>query len=124
RGICGLRPGVREMSDRIRIVSLVGRFLEHARMYAFANAGEPEYFIGSADWRSRNLRRHVEVVVPVTDPSCRAHLETVLDRELNNPAAWWLESDGSYRRSTKSDVVGAQSQWSFIADAQRGELMT
>jgi polyphosphate kinase len=122
RGICRLRPGVRGMSERIRIVSLVGRFLEHARIYAFANAGDPEYFIGSADWRSRNLRRRVEVVVPVTDPACRARLETILDRELHDPAAWRLESDGSYRRSTESRVAGAESQWSFIADAQRGEL--
>ena len=123
RGICRLRPGVRGMSERIRIVSLVGRFLEHARIYAFANAGDPEYFIGSADWRSRNLRRRVEVVAPVMDPSCRAHLETILDRELNDPAAWRLETDGSYRRSKESRVAGAQSQWSFIADAQAGEVL-
>ena len=123
RGICRLRPGVRGMSERIRIVSLVGRFLEHARIYAFANAGDPEYYIGSADWRSRNLRRRVEVVAPVTDPSCRAHLETILDRELNDPAAWRLETDGSYRRSKSSRVAGAQSQWSFIADAQGGEVL-
>ena len=123
RGICRLRPGVRGMSERIRIVSLVGRFLEHARIYAFANDGDPEFFIGSADWRSRNLRRRVELVVPVTDTLCRARLATILDRELNDPAAWQLEPDGCYRRSRESRASGAQSQLSFIAEAERGDLM-
>jgi polyphosphate kinase len=117
RGICRLRPGVPNVSERIRIVSIVGRFLEHARIYYFANDGEPEYFIGSADWRSRNLRRRVEVVVPVSDESCRTRLATILDRELRDPAAWQLEPDGNYRRASRERVVGAASQWSFMGDA-------
>src|SRR5204862_7160489 len=123
RGIVGVRRGVRGGAEGIRIVSLVGRLLDHARIYACANAGGPEYFIGSADLRSRNLRRRVEVVAPVMEPSCRAHLETILDRELNDPAAWRLETDCCYRRSKSSRVAGAQSQWSFIADAQGGEVL-
>jgi polyphosphate kinase len=98
RGICMLRPGIPGLSERIRVVSVLGRFLEHARIYQFANAGEPEYYIGSADWRPRNLRRRIEVVAPVDDAAARARLDGILDRELADPDAWTLESDGTYLR--------------------------
>ena len=98
RGTCMLRPGVPGLSERIRVVSLLGRFLEHGRIYHFANAGEPEYYIGSADWRPRNLRRRVEVITPVRDPAARARLDGILERELADATAWTLESDGSYSR--------------------------
>ncbi len=98
RGLCTLRPGVPGHSDRIRIVSRLGRFLEHARIYHFGNGGEDEYCIGSADWRPRNLRRRVEVVAPVTDRDARATLDALLTRELADPDAWALELDGSYSR--------------------------
>lgn len=98
RGICMLRPGVPGLSERIRVVSQLGRFLEHGRIYQFANGGEPEYYIGSADWRPRNLRRRVEVVTPVDDPGARARLDAIFERELTDPDAWNLESDGSYTR--------------------------
>ncbi len=104
RGICMLRPGTPGLSERIRVVSVLGRFLEHARIYQFANGGEPEYYIGSADWRPRNLRRRVEVVVPVDDAAARARLDSILDRELADPDAWTLESDGSYTRPPPSGV--------------------
>jgi polyphosphate kinase len=104
RGVCTLRPGVVGLSERIRVVSLVGRFLEHARVYRFANAGEPEYFIGSADWRPRNLRRRVEVVAPVRDPACRARLDELLDAQLANPEAWELLADGRYARAESAGV--------------------
>jgi polyphosphate kinase len=77
---------------------VLGRFLEHARIYQFANAGAPEYYIGSADWRPRNLRRRIEVVTPVDDAAARARLDAILDRELANPDSWTLQSDGSYVR--------------------------
>ena len=99
RGICMLRPGVPGLSERIRVVSRLGRFLEHGRIYYFANGGEPEYYVGSADWRPRNLRRRVEVVTPVGDPKAQARLDGILDHELANPDAWNLESDGSYTRA-------------------------
>ena len=99
RGICMLRPGVPGLSERIRVVSRLGRFLEHGRIYQFANGGEPEYYIGSADWRPRNLRRRVEVVTPVDDPGARARLDAIFERELTDPEAWSLESDGSYTRA-------------------------
>src|SRR5690349_2148258 len=99
RGICMLRPGVPGLSERIRVVSVLGRFLEHCRIYHFANGGEPEYYVGSADWRPRNLRRRVEVVTPVDDPGARARLDAILERDLGDPEAWRLESDGSYTRA-------------------------
>ena len=105
RGICMLRPGVPGLSERIRVLSVLGRFLEHGRIYYFENGGEPEYYIGSADWRPRNLRRRVEVVTPVDDPGARARLDGIFERELADPDAWNLESDGSYTRSDASVTV-------------------
>ena len=104
RGICTLRPGVPGLSERIRVVSILGRFLEHARIYHFANGGgdAEEYYIGSADWRPRNLRRRVEVVTPVFDPAARRTLDTILARELTAPAAWLLRPDGGYDRTQSS----------------------
>ena len=96
RGICTLRPGVPGFSERIRVRSIVGRFLEHARVYHFGNGGEPEYFISSADWRPRNLRRRVEVAAPVSDANCRAYLDALLSLEINDPTAWILGPDGTY----------------------------
>lgn len=98
RGICCLRPGVPGYSENIRVVSILGRFLEHARIFRFANGGEPEYYIGSADWRTRNLSTRVEVVAPVTDPEHRTELDRVLDEQFDDPDAWELGSDGSYYR--------------------------
>jgi polyphosphate kinase len=118
RGLCTLRPGVPGLSERIRVVSAVGRFLEHARIYHFANAGEPEYYIGSADWRPRNLRRRVEVVVPVSDPRCRERLAAVLDLELDDPAAWELGPHGGYvRRGATGEGVSAQETLLAAASA-------
>jgi polyphosphate kinase len=84
------------------VVSILGRFLEHARIYHFADGGENRYFIGSADWRSRNLRRRIEVVAPVQDPAARARLAALLDQELSDPKAWELQPDGSYQRRSAS----------------------
>ena len=110
RGVCTLRPGVVGLSERIRVTSVLGRFLEHARIYHFANGGEPEYFIGSADWRPRNLRQRVEVVAPVSDPGARARLDRILELQLTDPTAWDLEPDGSYRR--RSPESGADRRTS------------
>ena len=96
RGICTLRPGVPGLSERIRVVSRLGQFLEHARIYHFANAGADEYYIGSADWRPRNLRRRVEVMAPVFDAAARTQLDRLLTAELVDDGAWLLGADGSY----------------------------
>lgn len=114
RGICALRPGVPGLSDRIRVFSLLGRFLEHARIYHFANGGDPEYYIGSADWRPRNLRRRVEVVAPVTDPDACARLDRILETELDDPYAWQMNADGAYSRPPAAIGVerrSAQEYW-------------
>src|SRR5690606_22498230 len=96
RGVCSLRPGVPGLSENIRVVALVGRYLEHARIYRFENAGDPEYYIGSADWRGRNLSRRVEVAVPVRDPEHRRRLDRILERNLESPKGWEMQPDGSY----------------------------
>ena len=114
RGICSLRPGVPGLSDRIRVFSVLGRFLEHARIYYFANGGEADYYIGSADWRPRNLRRRVEVVIPVVDAAACDRLDRILELELDDPLAWQMNSDGSYVRrpaQTGVDQRTAQEYW-------------
>jgi polyphosphate kinase len=119
RGICMLRPGVPGLSDRIRVVSVLGRFLEHARIYHFANGGNEEYYLGSADWRPRNLRRRVEAVVPVVDPAARERLDAILTTEFDDPFAWELNSDGTYTRRSPSGAVGPAAQEQFLSIAAR-----
>ncbi|HEY6321061.1 MAG TPA: polyphosphate kinase 1 [Thermoanaerobaculia bacterium] len=97
RGICRLRPGIPGQSETIRVISIIGRFLEHARIFCFANAGRPEYFIGSADWMSRNLDYRVEAIAPVEDPRLQEELQAILDLQLaDNVKAWDLRADGTY----------------------------
>jgi polyphosphate kinase len=97
RGICCLRPGVEGVSDHIRVISIVGRFLEHSRVFYFRNAGEEEFYFGSADWMPRNFDRRVEAVAPVEDPDLHERLRSLLDTCLNdNRQAWDLQPDGSY----------------------------
>ncbi|WP_299043914.1 polyphosphate kinase 1, partial [uncultured Thermosynechococcus sp.] len=79
RGMCCLRPGVPGVSDRIRVISIIGRFLEHSRIFYFGNNGQPEYYIGSADWRSRNLDRRVEAITPIQDPKIQEELKELLE---------------------------------------------
>jgi polyphosphate kinase len=104
RGLCTLKPGVPGVSDRIRVRGGIGRFLEHARIYHFANAGDDEYFIASADWRTRNLHRRVEVATPVLEAECRRRLAGILAQELADPSAWTLAPDGSYHQQVSLAV--------------------
>jgi polyphosphate kinase len=99
RGICCLRPGLPGVSENIRVRSLIGRFLEHSRVYYFENAGDPEVFVGSADWMPRNLYNRVEVVFPIDDPSIKSRLvNEILDRQLaDNTKAWQLGTEGTYQ---------------------------
>src|SRR3989475_536104 len=98
RGICCLRPGVPGLSDRIRVISILGRFLEHGRMFCFANGGEPEYYIGSADWRPRNLRRRGEGATPILDRDCRTRLDSILGVGPADPTAWEVGPGGAVHR--------------------------
>ena len=99
RGICCLRPGLPGISDTIRVISIVGRFLEHSRAFHFLNGGDEEVYIGSADWMPRNLDRRIEAVTPVMDP---AHRQSLRDLLLllwqDNRQAWELRADGSYEQ--------------------------
>jgi polyphosphate kinase len=112
RGICRLRPGLPGQSETIRVVSIVGRFLEHARIFYFANAGKPEYFLGSADWMSRNLDYRVEAITPVEDLRVQEELKAILDIQLaDNVKAWDLRADGSYvQRKPNPDEPARSSQ--------------
>ena len=98
RGLCCLRPGIPGISERITVRSVVGRFLEHSRIYYFLNGGEEEIYIGSADLMERNLDRRVEVLTPVHDPDIRAHLRDVVLHALldDSHRAMELLSDGTY----------------------------
>ncbi|HLF82772.1 MAG TPA: polyphosphate kinase 1, partial [Blastocatellia bacterium] len=118
RGVCALRPGVPGLSDTISVTSIVGRFLEHSRIFYFLNAGEEDVYIGSADWMQRNLDRRVELLAPIEDPRLRKHLkEEVLDVCLrDNVKARRLQPDGSYERVGAADgVETVDSQSLFIS---------
>jgi len=115
RDTCRLRPGLPGLSDNVRIVSIIGRFLEHGRIYYFRNGGDEEYFIGSADCMKRNLESRVEVVVPVEDPPLRKDLRAVLDGQLGpNCNAWEMQGDGSYVRPASGH--GAKSCQQLLID--------
>jgi polyphosphate kinase len=119
RGLCTLRPGIPGLSERIRVISILGRFLEHARVYHFGNEATDRYYIGSADWRPRNLRRRVEVVTPIADTDTCRRLGALLDLELADPRAWVLQPDGSYLRRAPGegqDPRGSQDR--LIAEAE------
>jgi polyphosphate kinase len=116
RDTCRLRAGVPGLSENVRVLSVVGRFLEHGRIYYFRNGGEEEYYIGSADMMRRNLRSRVEILAPVEDPELRGELRMILDTQLaDRRSAWEMRPDGSYeqrqpegdrdRRSSQSELV-------------------
>lgn len=99
RGICSLRPGVEGVSENIRVISIIGRFLEHSRIFYFQNNGAEEIYIGSADWMTRNLSRRVEAITPVEDQNLMKQLQEILGIMLaDNRQSWELQSDGSYLR--------------------------
>jgi polyphosphate kinase len=100
RGICCLRPGVPGMSENIRVRSLMGRFLEHARVYMFANGGDEEVFVSSADWMPRNLYSRVEACFPIEDKALRTRInEEVFEQAFaDTRGSWELQPDGEYLR--------------------------
>jgi polyphosphate kinase len=108
RDSCRLRPGIKGLSENIRIVSLVGRFLEHARIFYFKNNGDEEYYIGSADLMKRNLESRVEVCTPISAPQHKVLLRELLDLQLSNTRnVWEMQSDGSYVQRQSDHERGA-----------------
>jgi polyphosphate kinase len=115
RGLCALRPGVPGVSDNIRVHSIVGRFLEHSRVFYFGNDGSSELFLASADWMERNFFRRVEIAFPVRE---QTHRDRIL-RDLNlyladNTQAWTLGRDGHYARRVKVDEEACDAQNSLL----------
>lgn len=111
RGICCLRPGIKGVSDNIKVVSIVDRYLEHARIFHFRHGGDDLVYISSADWMPRNLDRRVELMVPVEDERCRRKLIEILDIHMQDTARGWvLQSDGTYQRREAKKEAQPSSQ--------------
>ena len=121
RDTCRLRPGLPGLTENTRVFGIIGRFLEHARIYYFHNGGEEEYFIGSADLMKRNLESRVEVVTPVEDQRLRQELRLIIDVQLSSRKdAWEMQADGSYiERKDASGKKSLSSQETFIQLAQK-----
>src|SRR5207247_6422168 len=116
RGICCLRPKMPGLSENIRVISIVGRFLEHSRIFYFENAGQPKVFLSSADWMPRNFYRRIELAFPVENPTLRDQIiNEVLPSFLHDRVkARELQPDGKYRRlKPEGSEPRAQAQWHF-----------
>ncbi len=120
RGLCCLRAQVPGLSETIQVFSTLGRFLEHGRIYRFENGGQPEYYIGSADWMRRNLDSRMETIVPVTDAQVKSQLEHILDvYDADNASAWDMQPDGRYlRRRPAAGAERRAAQEVFIREAE------
>jgi polyphosphate kinase len=117
RGMCCLRPGIKNLSENIRVVSIIGRYLEHSRIFYFHNQGSEEVYIGSADWMTRNLDRRVEAVVPIEDPDSLKDLQEILGVMLaDNRQAWDLQPDGQYIQRQPTDNSKEQSSQQILME--------
>lgn len=104
RGICAIKPGQEGLSENIRVRSILGRYLEHARIFSFVNAGDPQVYIGSADMMHRNLDRRVEALVRLTDPEQLKEIEVQFDLAMSEEtSSWWLDSSGTWTRHSIAD---------------------
>src|SRR5690554_2025688 len=105
RGICALKPGVEGLSENIRVRSILGRYLEHSRVFSFVNNGDPQVFIGSADLMHRNLDRRVEALVRITSPEHLAQLDAMFDLATSDEtSSWWLDANGDWMRHDRSEA--------------------
>ena len=119
RGICCLRTGIPGISEQIRVRSIVGNFLEHSRIFYFYNDGQPEFYMGSADWMPRNLDRRVEILFPVEDEEIQKSVYHILEVELmDNVKAHILGQDGEYEKIDKRGKVLFDSQDQFCKEAK------
>ena len=118
RGVCCLRAGLPDVSANITVRSIIGRFLEHSRIFYFGNAGAPEYYIGSADWMPRNFDRRVETVAPIEGPILHARIDSLLNLCLHdNRQAWLLQTDGTYvQRHPEGDEPERGSHAALLKD--------
>ncbi|SFN02646.1 polyphosphate kinase [Streptomyces sp. cf124] len=121
RGICAIRPGVPGLSENIRVRSVLGRFLEHSRIFGFGNGGEPEVWFGSADMMHRNLDRRIEALIRITDPAHRAALNRLLETGMSETtSSWHLGPDGEWtRHSTDADGQPLRNVQEMLIDARR-----
>ncbi|MBO0745027.1 MAG: polyphosphate kinase 1, partial [Candidatus Dormibacteraeota bacterium] len=125
RSICCLRPGVPGLSENIRVRSLVGRFLEHSRIFRFGNGSRGvRYYIGSADMMERNLDRRVEAVVPVKDPALRKRLDEVLELELQDDSLSWTLDDSTWSKVPQEHGLNAQDRLCQLAAERAGRGLT
>ncbi len=117
RGICCLRPGVPQISENIKVISIVGNLLEHSRIFYFHNGGQEEIYIGSADWMPRNLDRRVEAITPIENPEIAQDLQEILGIMLaDNRQAWELQPDGSYKQRHPSENERVQSAQEILME--------
>ena len=111
RGMCSLRPGVAGLSDRIRVLWVVDRYLEHARVFYFHNDCEPLYLLASADWMQRNFDRRVEIGFPILESALQDRIKEILEIQLaDNVKGWWMQPDGHYRRGNPDGSAPLRSQ--------------
>ena len=121
RGICCVKTGIPEVSENIRVRSIVGTFLEHSRIFCFGNGGNEEIYMGSADWMPRNLDRRVEITFPVLDPSVRAKVRHILEVELEDTVRariMKMDESGQYERIDKRGKEIVDSQGVFCKEAE------
>jgi polyphosphate kinase len=120
RGICCLHPGIKGLSENIRVISIIDRFLEHSRIFWFSHGGTPRAFISSADWMTRNLDKRVELMTPVDQPALLERLEEILDTGFNDTVkARELKADGTYHRvEPKKSETPLRSQEVLFRNAE------
>jgi polyphosphate kinase len=112
RGICSLKPGIKGLSENIKAISIVGRYLEHSRIFVFGNNGNPKYYISSADWMTRNIEHRIEVSAPILDKDLQQRIQDMLDIELRSDVKARLIDDkqvNEYRKS-KGKIAKLSSQ--------------
>jgi polyphosphate kinase len=127
RGMCSLRPGLDRISERIRVVSIVDRYLEHARIFYFQNGGNPTFWLASADWMPRNFNRRIEIAFPVLEPQIQARLKDILELQLADTVKGWrMEPDGNYvrRRSEDTPALRFQERFYEILQAEDRNSLT
>lgn len=123
RGICCLKTGIPGISDNIQVKSIVGKYLEHSRIYVFANADDPEYYMGSADWMDRNLDRRVEIIFPVEAEVVKDRVKEIIDLQLNDTErSFIMQADGSYKKFRSQDnPIDSQAAQQILAIDRSGE---